>query len=221
MTTSRMAVMNAFRAQAALSPAAANNAMRRSTRSMVDRVQLAPLLAAVGFQAAAGPIINPVAVDAFVDNMGLAAASGIVQTRANHTHGGGASPAGARWHLLGLGCMVANTGAAQATIQDMRLITSNIAIRLQLGEQTQELGRVENWPAGCGVETGVNNGVPSNEAYNYFATPVIVNPNTRFSMNFELMNAIGTVGVIAADVVEIVPWFRRTIDYELASRTGA
>lgn len=199
---------------------AKHSRMKRSLMGQYDRLQLAPLIGSVGFTVAAGAIAVGT-VRAFVDRIGQAAASGITQTRANCTHGGGQSNSGELWYLHGFGIHVHNTARFLDAPETQHLIWQT-ALLLRIGNQTQELGRVGLWPAGVGVNGQLQNGEPAfNKLARFSQGPIIVDPQTVFELEFALVNALTVTTAQNTDVIEMTAFFLRTVDYDVDKRAGA
>lgn len=194
--------------------------MKRSLMGQYDRLQLAPLIASVGFTVAGGAVAVGT-VRAFVDRIGQAAASGITQTRANCTHGGGASNSGELWYLHGMGIHVHNTRRFLDAPETQHLIFQT-ALLLRVGNQTQELGRVALWPAGVGVNGQLQNGEPAwNKMVRFGQGPIIIDPQTVFELEFALVNALTVTTAQNLDVIEMTAYFMRTVDFDVDKRAGA
>jgi len=159
-----------------------------------------------------------------IDLVGQQAASGVLQSNANNTFGGGTTRQGQRFFLHGLGIHVhSRTAATQVDAQEMKNICSSISLELTLGEQRQFIGNVLNWPAGVGAYNGgVNNGEPGLNHMQFFSQgPVFVNELTAFSLRFTMERDVDCTTLANGDLVELIAVFPATTDVALNKRIGA
>jgi hypothetical protein len=204
-----------------MAPAMYAAQLRDVTANIVDRTQLAPLYASVGFTINGTPAAVAAKRVAFIDLENQSQASGIAQNRANSSvTQAGTVPSGQRWYLRALGVHVLNIGNSQLTAQDMARLTSNVALTLNIGAQKQQIGNAAMYPAGFGAEGGINNGRPARESMTFFSKAHVVSELNGFSVDVELISTTNVTGPDEDDTVQFLLFFDRVVDFAPDQRAG-